>query len=107
MNSNYIIGINENQILATINKITSNIERLDSRFNEIDRIIHNMSNSYNSNSSVTFMKKYDDIRHNYAIIKANMKSYIGDLNNLISNYKRSSTAITDVVSTYDTKHIGE
>ena len=106
MNSNYI-GINENQILATINKITSNIERLDSRFNEIDQIIHNMSNSYNSNSSVTFMKKYDDIRYNYAIIKANMKSYISDLNNLISSYKKFETTTTDKVSSYTTKQIYE
>lgn len=106
MNSNYT-GINENQILATINKITSNIERLDSRFNEIDQIIHNMSNSYNSNSSVTFMKKYDDIRYNYAIIKANMKSYIGDLNNLISSYKKFETTTADKVSSYTTKQIYE
>ena len=106
MNSNYI-GINENQILAEISKITSNIERLDSRFNQIDQIIQNMGNSYNSNSSVTFKRKYDDIRQNYAIIKANMKSYIGDLNNLISGYKKFETTTADKVSSYTTKQIYE
>ena len=41
MANNYVSGINEPQVLAVINKITSNIEKLESRFIEIDNIISN------------------------------------------------------------------
>lgn len=105
MNSNYVSGINETQILVVINRITSNIEKLEARFNQIDQIILNTNNYYKSSSANIFRKNYDDIRLNYSIVKTNLLSYVEDLTNLISSYKKFETSTADVINTY--KPIGE
>ena len=99
MNSNYI-GISEDFLKAEINRLTGSIENLEARFNQIDQIVQNMSNSYNSNSSETFKRKYDDLRQNYAIIKANLQTYITDFNNLISSYTKFRTTMVDKIDSY-------
>lgn len=100
MGNNYISGINEQQVIVIINKITSNIEKLESRFNQIDIIISNTNSHYKASSADEFRKKYDNIRLNYDIVKKNLLSYADDLNNLIISYKKLETNTADMVNTF-------
>ena len=105
MSNNYVSGINEPQVKAIINRITSNIEKLESKFIEIDTIFSNNKQHYDSESALLFRKKYDNIRLNYDIIKKNLLSYVEDLTALVINYKKLETDIVDMVNTF--KPLGE
>lgn len=105
MDSNYVSGINEKQLISVINKLTSNIEKLESRFDQIDTIITNSNNWYSSDSADAFRSRYNDFRLNYDIVKKNLLSYVEDLNNLIIKYKKLEANTADMVNTY--KPIGD
>lgn len=100
MNAGYVSGINEQQIVAVINKITSNIEKLESRFEQIDSIISNTNAHYNAESADVFRKRYNDFRLNYDVIKTNLLSYVEDLTHLIIKYKKLETNVADMVNTF-------
>ena len=100
MNAGYVMGINEQQIVAVINKITSNIEKLESRFEQIDSIISNTKAHYDAESADVFRKKYNDFRLNYAVVKTNLLSYVEDLTHLIIKYKKLETNVADMVNTF-------
>ena len=99
MNGNYVTGINENQVRNVINHITTNIEKLESRFSQIDSIVDSTKNEQ-SPSIDMYRKQYTDLRLNYDVIKKNMLSYVNDLNNLIAYYRSSDTTIGDEINEY-------
>ena len=99
MNGNYVTGINENQVRNVINHITTNIEKLESRFSQIDSIVDGTRNEQ-SPSAEAYRKQYADLRLNYDVIKKNLLSYIADLNGLITYYHNSDTTIGEQVNEY-------
>lgn len=99
MNGNYVTGINENQVRNAISRITTNIEKLEARFNEIDSIVDSTRNEQ-SPSADMYRKQYADLRLNYEVIKKNMLSYINDLNNLIAHYRNNDATIGDQINEY-------
>ena len=99
MNGNYVTGINENQVRNVINHITTNIEKLESRFSQIDSIVDS-TRGEQSPSAEMYRKEYADLRLNYDVIKKNLLSYIADLNGLITYYHNSDTTISDQVRDY-------
>ena len=96
MNGNYVTGINVNQVRNVINHITTNIEKLESRFSQIDSIVDGTRNEQ-SPSAEAYRKQYTDLRLNYDVIKKNLLSYIADLNGLITYYRTSDTTIGEQV----------
>lgn len=101
MNNNSVIGINEQQIRAITNKLTSNIEKLESKFNQIDAIIHDISPYYKADSNILFRKKYDNLRLNYDIVRKNLLSYVDDLNSLIISYKKMEANAVDMANKFE------
>ncbi len=94
--SNYISGINEPQILKAIDTITKNIERLEKRFTEIENIMEKNKVSYKSASAQTYNARYNDFKQNYKVVRANLLSYVEDLNRLLRNYKKIDSNASDL-----------
>lgn len=98
MNSNYVGGINEQQVEATINRVMSDLEKLDFRFEQIDISVSKTKNYYKCNSGDEFRKRYDSIRLNYDVVKKNMLAYVDDLRKLMKNYERIDTSTNVTMS---------
>lgn len=94
--NNYISGINESQILKAIDTVTNNIERLEKRFAEIEDIMEKTKASYKAASAETFNSQYNNFKQNYGVVKANLLSYIEDLNRLVRNYRKIDSFASDL-----------
>ena len=101
--NNYITGINENQLQRVIQHIQDNIDKIESRFENIDKINSDLKLSYNSPSASSYFSKYNDLKVNYEIIKNNLLSYKNDLINVLESYRKLMTTAVDKVDTFKLK----
>lgn len=96
MNRQVTSGVDEVRLDKLIQKILSNLEQLERRFNQLDATIDRTKNFYKSDSASKYRKSYNDLRYNYGLVKKNILSYVNDLTRVKSKYKNFETLATDL-----------
>lgn len=87
MNTDFLGGVNENDIRVLGVEILKSSERISAIFDSIDAKINELPSYYKSSSFDEFYSSYESFRKNYEIIKTNIISYSDDLFRLVDKMK--------------------
>lgn len=100
MSEKQLAGINEGNIDIVIRKLQDDLDKLLSKFNQLDIIVDSTSSFFESTYADTFRTNYKVYRDNYQIIKNNILSYIDDLVAVKANYKKFAIDASTQISQY-------
>lgn len=79
MNDNIELAINRPQVEETAIEIINISDSVSLIFDKIDEQIASLDNHFKCNGMIDLTQTYNQIKNNYAIIKANIISYSEDL----------------------------
>ena len=96
-----MVGVNQDYLIYTANKLRDYLSIVEDRFNKIDDIMSNNNQYYKSASAEVFCSRYDDFKQNYKIIKTNLMSYIDDLDRTVNHYVQIDSLARDVIGRHN------
>ncbi len=96
MNGQKVSGIDETRLEKLIQRILSNVEQLEKRFQQLDMVIDESNKFYKGTSANQYRSAYNNLRYNYDIVKKNILSYVDDLNKVKFNYTNFASLSADI-----------
>lgn len=100
MNTDFLGGVNENDIRTLGVEILKSSERISDIFDLIDTKMSELPDYYKSTSSDEFCRSYELFRKNYEIIKTNIISYSDDLFRLVDKMKEGLDEVSSMIENF-------